>query len=139
MKPTFKSICQDIIYAQICSDSGKGIEALPFNRMHNGKKCHYYAYDDKNFYILRAIKQIDASKYLGVTYYVCREYEYGDNLIIYFNIKADKKKFQVSFHSPGFDDTNIPLRSYVGKTHIIRWDKKSSRSACEHLIKILGL
>lgn len=137
-KITNISIIRDIVYAQVCSDAGKGIYEIK-GQNPNFKSCEQYKYKDKNFYLLRAIKQIENSKYIGITYYVSRE-EVRDNLIVYFNIKVNNIKYQMSFHSPGFEKSNIPLREYVDKTPVIRWRKRySCRETAKTLIKIFNL
>ena len=136
-KITLKTICKDIVLAQVCSDAGKRIYKLYLNNEVLDNKAKYFKYKDKVHYCLRAIRQIDNVPYLGATYHV--SYEGNNMCIVYFNIHINGMKYQVSFHNPGQSE-NSELRKYVGKTPRIRWNKKvaGSRAACEKLISIFG-
>ena len=140
-KITLKSIVKDICYAQCCSDAGKYIYMLSYFSS-NAKvfnKCEYFAYEDKAFYIKRAIDQIRHAPYVGVNYYI--DIDMRENYIVYFNIKVGDKRYQVSFHVPGFDNNNKLLWEYqdFGRRPI-RWKSShSSRDNCIKLIKIFNL
>lgn len=136
-KITFESICKDIVLAQACSDAGKGIKFIP-DRTSSlcFKKAWTFDYSDKSHYILRAICQINNSKFLGVRYHVSDDKEFR-GCIVYFqvSIPGHKHSSQVSFHVPEWDKNVKRVKGFVGKTPLLRWDKKSSRNTCISIIK----
>lgn len=136
-KITFKSICKDIVSAQIASDAGKHISDL-YQKANNDlfSKPYYYKYRDKSFYLLRAIQQIDHTKFCGVRYYVSNDTEFG-GCIVYFQVSIPGYKYthQASFHVPGWDKNVEKIKGFEGKTRSIRWDEKSSRESCFKIIR----
>lgn len=135
-KITLESICKDIVLAQVGSDAGKEIDKLAcIARTSCLDKAYEYKYNDKSFYLLRAIQQVYNSKFLGVRYYVSNDKEFK-GCIVYFQVTLPgHKSMQVSFHTPHWDKRVEEIRKYVNKTRPIRWDKKSSRETCFHIIK----
>lgn len=90
-----------------------------------------YGYDGKTQAILAAIALIDKHPYMGVSYYVKDD---GNSVILYFNLKLDGKRYQVSFHA--FESK---LRKLAGKGSPCRWEKKmSSRETCQELLRLCG-
>lgn len=136
-KITFETICKDIVSAQIESDSGKYISELRQKSIKDlFYKPYFYDYKDKSFYLLRAIHQIDNTKFIGVRYYVSGDTEFGGS-IVYFQVSIPgyKHSMQVSFHVPAWDKNVKKIKKFEDKTRPIRWDEKSSRNTCFKIIR----
>lgn len=97
----------------------------------NTKSC--YGYNGKDKAIMSAIKMIDSHKYMGVNYFI-KLNDNSEAAIVYFNLKLDGKRYQVSFHS-----FSRELKKLAGKGSPCRWEKKvSSRETCQILLKLCG-
>ena len=89
---SLESICKDIVLAQACSDAGKNIKFI-VERTNDlcFKKAWSFDYKDKSHYILRAISQINNSKFLGVRYHVSDDKEFR-GCIVYFQVSIPGNK-----------------------------------------------
>lgn len=136
-------IARSIVLAQIASDSGKGIYEI---EMHNqnenaADKSSTKGYSIKEFHILRTIDKINCSKRCAFNYWVEKAADQNgyDSIIVYFDIKLDGKRHQVSFHTP-YNKACKKLKALVGKGRRTRWQKHcSSRETCKSLVQIYAL
>lgn len=132
-----KLICINIVAAQIASDAGKGIYDIDFNHLNikSFKMAEKFAYDVKPGFILKAIEIINSNPQCGINYYVSADEDQNgyDSVIVYFDIKINDERFQVSFHTPlnKADD----LIRLVGTGRKTRWRRiVGSRESCQKLI-----
>lgn len=122
MKPSYRdNILSLICDAQIASDSGKGIEDIPV-RTNSNDKALEAGYKKKEHYILAALKAIDKHPPCGINYYVQRTGDQNGypSVLVYFDIKLDGQRLQVSFHNP-YNRTSQELDNYIGKGRPTRW------------------
>lgn len=131
-----KNIIKNIILAQIASDSGKNIKTL--TTFKGAQEAQKKGYAIKDVYILTAIKLINATPRCGINYYVEEKPDQNGypSLIIYFEIKLNEKRYQISFHSPKNRTILLQNKNKGRKT---RWTGKvdESRQACLALAQIL--
>ncbi len=133
-----KKIIEKVILAQIASDAGKGIYDLVDTSSKvigkEVKRAVRQGYDVKVKYILDAIKLVNATPKCGVNYYVINTPDQNghDSDLVYFDIRLNGMRYQVSFHSPV--GSFAPYYNKGRKTH---WDEKSSRKACLAMLKTL--
>lgn len=133
-----KQIIKEIILAQVSSDYPKGRTALRKEIERSPKRelmfliRHYgYTYAHKDIHIKTAIKYICATHPKEVHFYVKVDADKVAKYLIYFDIKVNGKRRQVSFHS--FSDEWKRYLSPVGSsTH---WDRKCSQQNCIELFK----
>lgn len=127
-----KSIIKNIILAQIASDSGKGIKTLP--DFTGAREAIAEGYNKKDYYIASAIVLINSTPRSGINYYVEEKPDQNGypSLVIYFDIKLNGKRYQISFHSP---KNRTTLYHFCSKGRKTRWTKEieGSRKACEEL------
>ena len=130
-----KAICK----AQIASDAGKGIYELSCK---NDKHAINTAYLSKENYILQALGVLTKSKNTNINYW-CEET--GDqngypSIIVYFDIKINNERKQVSFHTP-LNKASEGLLKYISTGRKTRWDKKigGSQDTCRQLIEEFNL
>lgn len=120
--PTVYELLYD---AQVYSDNGKGIITLNSY----GLNC-YESYAHKDICIIKAIGLINRQKDTDVHYFVTRD-TLIHSYLVYFNIKLNGERHQISFHS-----FNKALERYIikGNTHATKWDKGNSRETAKLLI-----
>lgn len=135
MKISDRMIAQSIVLAQVASDGGKGITEIR-NICKNSRKVNDWGYEVKDFYILKAIKMILASKNSGFRFFVSND---DFTPIVYFEyrglVERENVVLQVSFHT--FDRAFLKYankRKYHG-----RWDEGSSRGTCMDLAYLFKL
>ena len=130
-----KAICK----AQIASDAGKGIHALTCK---NDKNAVNTAYLSKENYILQALGVLTKSKVTNINYWCEKTGDQNGypSIIVYFDIKINNKRKQVSFHTP-LNRASETLLKYVSTGRKTRWDKKigDSRDVCRQLIEEFNL
>ena len=139
MPNNFIFIIKAICKAQIASDAGKGIYELSCK---NDKHAVNTAYLSKENYILPALGVLTKSKTTNINYW-CEET--GDqngypSIIVYFDIKINNERKQVSFHTP-LNKASEGLLKYISTGRKTRWDKKigGSRDTCRQLIEEFNL
>ena len=133
-----KSIIKNIILAQIASDGGKNIKTL--QNMKGAKEASKKGYAVKDKYIKTAITLINTTPMSGINYYVEEKPDQNGypSMVIYFDIKLNEKRYQISFHSP---KNRTTLSHFCSKGRKTRWTKEinGSREACIELASILSL
>ena len=132
-----KEIARHIVLSQIASDGGKGIYEISI--AHSGRIAEK-GYHVKDKHILTAIQLINKAKGQSpFTYYSEKKDDQNGNpsKIIYFTLRKDGKRYQVSFHTFAGDEIKEMAEAKKGlKTH---WDHKSSRMACQKIIELFNL
>ena len=130
-----KAICK----AQIASDAGKGIYALSCK---NDKNAVNTAYLSKENYILQALGVLTKSKVTNINYWCEKTGDQNGypSIIVYFDIKINNERKQVSFHTP-LNRASEKLLKYVSTGRKTRWDKKigGSQDTCRQLIEEFNL
>jgi len=129
-----KAIIRAIIMAQISSDAGKGIHRI---YIPGGNFPAIKKYRAKEFYELRALKMITASHRCGINFWCefAPDQNGIDSVLVYFDIKVDGKRFQISFHNP-----RIELFSeFVNRGRKTRWtaDLSGSARSCQELARLI--
>ena len=131
-----KNIIKYIILAQIASDGGKGIKTL--QTFKKAKEAFLKGYAVKDKYILTAIKIIDSTPRCGINYFVKEASDQNGyaSLIIYFDLKINEKRYQISFHSP---KNRTLLNQNKNKGRKTRWtgEVSGSRNACIELANLV--
>ncbi len=124
-----KAIAETIIMAQVASDAGKGIDDLALKLTDNARNrnAQSHGYNVKDLYILKALNRINATKSPDVRYFVTRD-EHINSYLVYFDIKLNGHRLQVSFHS-----FSKKLKAYLGSKEPSHWDHKSSRNSCVYM------
>lgn len=130
-----KAICK----AQIASDAGKGVYELACKK---DKHAVNTAYLSKENYILQALGVLTKSKLTNINYWCEKTGDQNGypSIIVYFDIKINNKRKQVSFHTP-LNQASGALLKYISTGRKTRWDKKigGSRDACRQLIEEFNL
>lgn len=130
-----KAICK----AQIASDAGKGVHTLTCK---NDKNAVNTAYLSKENYILQALGVLTKSKITNINYWceLTGDQNGYPSILVYFDIKINNKRKQVSFHTP-LNRASDALFRYVSTGRKTRWDKKigGSQDACRQLIEEFNL
>ena len=130
-----KAICK----AQIASDAGKGIYTLSCK---NDKNAVNTAYLSKENYILQALGVLTKSKITNINYWCEKTGDQNGcpSIIVYFDIKINNERKQVSFHTP-LNRASETLLKYVSTGRKTRWDKKigGSQDTCRQLIEEFNL
>lgn len=121
-------VAKAILDAQIASDGGKGITKTK----HMNKYVWLKGYSLKDVNILKAINLIVSQKNSRFRFKVV-ECEQFSSLLVYFETKISGKKYQVSFHSYGFD----MFKKYLKHNEAIHlsWDEKSSQKSAIFIAK----
>lgn len=124
-----KAIAEAIIMAQVASDAGKGIDDLALKLIDNARNrnAQRHGYNVKDLYILKALSHVNAAKNSDVRYFVTRD-EHINSYLVYFDIRLNGRRMQVSFHS-----FNRKLKAYLGSKEPSHWDHKSSRNSCLYM------
>ena len=130
-----KAICK----AQIASDAGKGIYTLSCK---NDKNAVNTAYLSKENYILQALGVLTKSEVTNINYWCEKAGDQNGypSIIVYFDIKINNERKQVSFHTP-LNRASENLLKYVSTGRKTRWDKKigGSQDTCRQLIEEFNL
>ena len=130
-----KAICK----AQIASDAGKGIYKLACKKDKNAVNT---AYLSKENYILQALGVLTKSKLTNINYWCEKTGDQNGcpSIIVYFDIKINNERKQVSFHTP-LNRASETLLKYVSTGRKTRWDKKigGSQDTCRQLIEKFNL
>ena len=130
-----KAICK----AQIASDAGKGIYKLTCKKDKNAVNT---AYLSKENYILQALGVLTKSKVTNINYWCEKAGDQNGcpSIIVYFDIKINNERKQVSFHTP-LNRASENLLKYVSTGRKTRWDKKigGSQDTCRQLIEEFNL
>lgn len=139
-----KMIARAIIAAQLCSDGGKYdvflLEEIQSNTTSDfWQKCWNKEYDQKLFWIARAIQMINCSK-SGFRYHLVKTGDQNGypSILVYFEFKLDGVRHQVSFHTPMGQEVEKRIHFDLKKIpsgRKTRWDHKSSRLAALELYK----
>ena len=135
-------VAKAIIAAQDGSDFAKGNAALPLskrqtrhtrNRRNGGYKC-------KVNYIILALNLIRKNQ-TDFSYYIERKEDQNGfpSIIVYFEIKIEGKRIQVSFHTPL--NKAGELEKLVSTGRRTRWNKRQGacQGACEELMDYFGI
>ena len=132
-----KNIIYHIVATQVASDGGKkdSRKGNPKINIKNGKNYYHLGYEAKVPLLIKTIKLINSAPRCGINYFI--EKNKGDqngypSTIVYFEIKINNKKWQVSFHTPAHQADELDILPSGRKT---RWDKKKggSYAACKEL------
>lgn len=130
-----REIAKAIVAAQVCSDSGKGIDILAIK----GRRGPYHmGYGLKDGYILRALKMITTTKN-GFSFYVNEKPDQNgySSVIVYFEYNYGGKH-QISFHTPIRKAER--LLHYSGKGRKTHWNNAhTSRDDCALLCELFNL
>lgn len=121
-------VAKAILDAQIASDGGKKAKKTK----HMNKYVWSKGYSMKDINILKAINLIVSQKNSQFRFKVVK-CEQFNSLLIYFETKINGKKYQVSFHSYGF---NV-FKKYLKHNEAVHfsWDEKSSRKSVLFIFK----
>lgn len=121
-------VAKAILDAQIASDGGKGTTKTK----HMNKYVWSKGYSLKDVNILKAINLIVSQKNSQFRFKVV-ECEQFNSLLVYFEAKINGKRYQVSFHSYGFD----MFKKYLKHNEAVHisWDEKSSRKSAIFIAK----
>ena len=121
-------VAKAILDAQIASDGGKEAEKTK----HMNKYVWSKGYSMKDINILKAINLIVSQKKSRFRFKVV-ECEQFNSLLVYFEVKINGKRYQVSFHSYGF---NV-FKKYLKHNEAVHlsWDEKSSRKSALFIFK----
>ena len=130
-----KAVFRAILMAQDASDAGKGHRRYGAAYYPGWNNARVMGYSLKQAMIIRALRMIDTSPPMGISYWV----EYApdqngfDSVLVYFEWKEDRRRFQVSFHNPARKAGD--LLQWVGKGRQTHWNHKmgGSRESCDYL------
>lgn len=119
-----KAILRLIIAAQTASDAAKVFRNPEIDPPRFPRDTHYWErrYRCKADVIVRAIKEINGSRPMGINYWVeIRPDQNGfPSVVVLFDVKVDGIRRQISFHTPyGKAQKLLP---YVGKGRPTRWN-----------------
>ena len=132
-----KRIARAIVYAQMASDSGKNINRLYTKNIQMDDETKWKGYKAKDGFIKEAITLCMKTK-TNFRFHVAEGPDQNGNpsFIIYFTIKINGKREQISFHS--FNKKLWKLTPKGEKTH---WNRKPNGSfeGCKALIKYYSL
>lgn len=133
-----RNAAKNIILAQVASDGGKDISTLVDELMETS--VAYYkplkeevlsawnaGYQVKDVLIENACKIVARHRDPDIRFFVTKDRQGIAKFIVYFDVKINGKRWQVSFHSfskrwAKWETSTIPSRG--------NWDHKSSRDAC---------
>jgi hypothetical protein len=135
-------IARNIIKAQIASDSGKDIENRTGAKNQVARGPERFGYDAKTYCILQALKLIRTNKNSMFNYYVTEKTAdqngYG-SIIVYFDFNIDKKRYQISFHTP-YNQVPDEMMKMCGTGRKTHWKKNvSSIESVKALVKKFNL
>lgn len=126
-------IIRQICLAQIASDSGKWINRISMREDHGP---HRNGYNDKIKFIVNAITAINSRRNNNSIWYYCTKCDDQNgypSVLVYFSIKVNGKRYQVSFHNPL--NRSDDLFKFIGKGTPMRWNKTiPSWTVCNMLI-----
>lgn len=130
-----KEIIRNICLAQAYSDAAKHITndlTMIFGIANDDKD---FCYQKKDKFIYQAITMVNRFNPKNINYYVIRQPDQNGNMsnVIYFDIKIDEMRYQISFHN-----FRRAIRNMTGKGRVTRWHgyEGSSREAAEALSAI---
>lgn len=129
-----KAVCEYIVKAQMCSDSGKDIW-IDYHFPEWKEKAWYYGYGHKDLMIQKAIGRIHCLRKKGRQSGFFYSTSYDPRLfmnIVYFTFKLGGVRYQISFHTHC-----MRFGEGEGPQTKTRWDKKSSEDTCWVLAKYL--
>lgn len=133
-----KQAIRRIVLAQVASDGGKGIvdliDVMPSNFMPSAQKAWNAGYAVKDNLLEQAVQITACHHDADIHFFVARDEEGVAKFIIYFDIRINGKRWQVSFHS--FDErwTKWTKSTMSSRGH---WDHKKSRETCQMLLGFL--
>lgn len=129
----FNKICKYLIFAFVASSGGKFNYEPPLEGgvCSNHIRTWQQGYSVKELYILKAIKELNKNKYLGIRYYVSFNKEDRAPYLISFLIKnKDGKDIYISYHSYS-KKSFAPLVGQGGKP--IRYRHQKGADAAKEL------
>lgn len=135
-----RSACRAIIYAQLASDGGKReAEILDFIPAHwdylKMRNIWKSGYSKKDFYIRMACQMIARhADDRDMRFFVTKDREKVAKYIIYFDVRIDGQRWQVSFHSFSEEWGKWVRSSMPSRGH---WDRKSSRQTVIKLMRFV--
>lgn len=99
-----RRVVQEILLAQIASDGGKRIRSELLARANESifdkmDKAWHCGYPEKDIHIMNAIKMIARSKDKAIRFSVQKDDEEVAKYLVYFDIRLNGRREQVSFHS----------------------------------------
>lgn len=131
-------IIRQICLAQIASDAGKGLNRVSMREDHGP---HRNGYDDKIKFIVNAITAINSRRNNKSIWYYCTECDDQNgypSVLVYFSVKVDGKRYQISFHNPW--NRSSELIPFIGKGTVMRWNRSiSSWIVCKILVNHYNL
>ena len=136
-----REIARFIILAQTASDAGKGSK---FKYIPDSRGAIHFGYGVKTHYILQAIALIRITDQKMFRYYVSGQTpdQNGNaSVIVYFDVKLERKRRQVSFHTPWNQVEGTILEQLIGSGRKTRWDKEigGSSDTCYDLAEYFHL
>ena len=124
-------ILRNIILAQVASDGGKKIDDLVKEiSLSKAENAYKSGYGVKDAYIKNAVLEICRARCKEIRFFVTEDSEHIADYLIYFDIKVDGVRRQVSFHSFNDEWDRYISGSMRSATH---WDRKDSRKNCLEL------
>lgn len=140
-----KRIAISIALAQLSSDYGKyrrmsDAEKEEVDELYDllpsvdARRAWLQKYNLKDKAIVDAIKLISSTKPKDAHFFVSEDVDGIAKYIVYFDVKIEGKRHQVSFHT--FNDLSKWTKCSVpSKGH---WDHRSSRITCIKLLKVMA-
>jgi hypothetical protein len=136
-----REIARYIILAQSASDAGKGSK---FRYIPDSRGAFHFGYGVKTSYILAAIRLIRACNQNMFRYYVTGntpDQNGNASVIVYFDVKLEGKRRQISFHTPWNQVEGTILERLIGSGRKTRWDRNigGSSDTCYDLAEYFHL
>lgn len=129
-------IIELIVRAQMWSDAAKGIYSdlrdSRYNAINNSKYFCYYKKDQCICNALSLINSVDV-KHTNIRYYIGKDETLSGSALVYFEVRHEGLKYQISFHS--FTDGIV---NRIGAGMPMRWKGKvGSSRACALALQTL--
>lgn len=132
-----KQAAKAIILAQVASDGGKGIidllNALPDTLMPSAEKTWDAGYAFKDELLERACIIVARHHDNDIRFFVTEDKQGVAKFIVYFDVKVNGKRWQVSFHSFSKSWSKWTKSTVASRGN---WDHKNSRATCLELAKL---
>jgi len=133
-----KQAVRRIVLAQVASDGGKGItdllDMMPNNIMPAAQRAWNSGYAVKDKLLEQACAITACHKNSDVHFFVTEDKQSIAKFIVYFDVKIEDKRWQVSFHSFSNRWAKWAKSTVASRGH---WDHKSSREACVKMLQLL--
>lgn len=133
-----KQAIRRIVMAQVASDGGKGIvdllDVMPERLMPSAQKAWGRGYAVKDKLLEQACAIVACHKDNDIHFFVTEDEQGIAKFIVYFDVKIENKRWQVSFHSFSENWKKWTRSTAASRGH---WDKRNSRETCVELLKFL--